>query len=691
METAPPGADYGNYLTQVDILQGNDLRGLGLRHQPVFFVFLDLLTMVFDEFTALKVAAATVFSIIIFPFFMLTKKLSGSYLAAEISTAIFAFFISYTEMISWGGNPNFLAFSFLLTALFFIFEAMGKESAKNLMISGFFLSLVVGTHMLVAIFAFGSLTFFVILYAAFIKLDKKVIKRKIKSVFYLPLSVVVFSLPYVPFYITFFRNSSKEIVTFRLLELQFGDAQIAESLLTFAKFFVIIAATIAGVFALAECLKVNKSKGLLISSLFLAPLTLFLITVQPLRWLYFLPIPILLCFSISLGNVISDIRQVKKTAIVVFAALFTITLAVQSVAVAGERFGDATNFYQFIKDDEIQALNWIKTQTPPNSVFATSGFSEDVGGGGNSYAWWVEGYANRICMFTGDLEFYSFQFERDQVRTTNNIFAGTYVVDNGKVKVTESYPAGLNNPQIWGYSKDRYEKLLTLSDFKNQLFLESTDAPGTITIAPFYSQNNTSTVQHHDSGANITVTYENSQFSVTRSVTLDKSESAVHLVYRVVSKNSTINQLKINLWSLFKTSPQNCEVNSEGGVSLLGKTEAGDVKVVSQIQQTDGKLEGVKVFFDEPGICEPVANYIFRPIKEEFYVHFKIEVNTPNTGEDGQIVEFYDAYVLLRELKIDYLLVNRNRDGELQRFLSDSEHFTAEFQNKNVIIFKVSK
>ena len=73
---APPGADYGNYLTQVHILNGTDLRGWGLRHQPLFFYFLGGVMNVFDAFTALKVASAFVFAIAAVPFFLVARKLS---------------------------------------------------------------------------------------------------------------------------------------------------------------------------------------------------------------------------------------------------------------------------------------------------------------------------------------------------------------------------------------------------------------------------------------------------------------------------------------------------------------------------------------------------------------------------------------------------------------------------------------
>jgi hypothetical protein len=33
----PPSPDYGNYLTQVGILNGHDVTGMGLRYNPIFF------------------------------------------------------------------------------------------------------------------------------------------------------------------------------------------------------------------------------------------------------------------------------------------------------------------------------------------------------------------------------------------------------------------------------------------------------------------------------------------------------------------------------------------------------------------------------------------------------------------------------------------------------------------------------
>ncbi|MGF3523254.1 MAG: hypothetical protein ACQXXJ_09225, partial [Candidatus Bathyarchaeia archaeon] len=295
-------------------------------------------------------------------------------------------------------------------------------------------------------------------------------------------------------------------------------------------------------------------------------------------------------------------------------------------------------------------------------------------------------------MFTGDLEFYSFQFERDQIRAVNNIFAGTYVIDNGKVKVAESCPSGINNPEIWGYIKGKYEKLLSFSDYQHQLFFRLADSAENITIAPFSSQNSTATIQQSDSGVEIKVTYENPQFTVTRNVIVRENEATVDVTYQITPKNSTIiQQLKFNLWGLFKTSPENCKASNNGDVALSTEgSTAESAAVVIKVQQTNGKLERAIVFFEDPPVCEPTASYMFESVQDEFYVQFKIVINESSSSSGSQPVNVYESYDLLKELNINYIMVNRNRFDEVQRFLSDKEHFAVEFQNEEVLIFKVS-
>ncbi len=690
--TAPPGADYGNYLTQVNILNGNDLRGWGLRHQPLYFVLLDGLTGVFDAFTALKVGAALVFSIIVFPFFFLAKKLAGdNNITAAIATGLFAFFISNSEMITWGGNPNFLAFSFLLLALFFIVDLADKPSKKSIICAGFFLSLVIGTHILVAIFTFGVLSLFALLRFIFIEKRKDQIKSNIKIIIYLLLTVIIFSLPYVSFYLTFLKNSAGEMAGFRLIEIQFGAISFTDTWILISKFITVLAIGLTGTYWLIfKYLKENKPNALLLLSVFITPLTLFLITSQPLRWLYFLPIPFLLCFSIYLKKLSTDVKQVKKITISLFTVLFTIAIVMQGLTLAGEHLSEAAEFYQFAGENEIKALNWIKVNTAPDAVFATSGHSNNVGGGGNSYAWWVEGYANRICMFTGDLEFYSFQFERNEVKTTNRIFAGTYVIDNGKIEIADSFPTGVDNPQILALIEGEYEKMFTINDAQNQVYYSPTDDEQNMTIAWGYAENGISSVNYDNSTATITITYEQNGFDLTRSLILHKGESYVDVVYQITPKNTTLKEFRINVWSSFETSLQDCNINKDS-VATITQGPSGVADSQIQVVETSGKLVGASVIFQGPiENSRPVVNYVLEPEQNDLYAHLRVTINTPVSETDNnREINFYDAYTQLKDLDVDYILLNKYRTEEYQRFLADSSHFKVEYQNAVVIIFKV--
>ncbi|MCW4010188.1 MAG: 6-pyruvoyl-tetrahydropterin synthase-related protein [Candidatus Bathyarchaeota archaeon] len=691
--TAPPGADYGNYLTQVNILQGNDLRGWGLRHQPLFFYFLSGVMTFFDAFTALKVASAFVFAIIAVPFFLLARKLSGDNYAAVITTALFTFFISSSEMISWGGDPNFLGFSFMLLALCFIVDVVNKPSKISIVLSGLFLSLVIGTHILVAVFTFGSLFLFAVLRIVFVGKRKETIKGNFAKVFSLGLAAAVFSLPYVSFYLTFFRNSSSEMVGFRLFDIQMGTFSLV-GLWDMILFFVIAVVGALGLFAMVKYFKENKNSNLILLSILLAPFILVLTTAQPIRWLYFLPIPFLLGFTLFLKHLHFDVRQVKRITIILFTSLFMITILLQSSYLTGRHFSAATEFYQFIGNEEVKALNWIKdvNNIPADAVLATSGTNLDIGGGGNSYAWWIEGYSNRTCMFTGDLEYYSFQFERDNVRTTNRIFSGTSVFECGNLSVTDSYPANIKNPQISLISGNKNVGLLTVNDGQNQLFYSPTENPQAMSIAPFYSdESKTVNIQNSSSHANLLVTYETSQFELSRSVILGEENTSVDILYQIHPINVTLHAFKINLWSLFPTSLQNCSIQNDSLVMLSGQSSETDLNATIRLVETNGELMTARVLFENPKSSTPIVNYVFEPTNNDLLVHLRVTINSLDPATEDQTVQRYDSYDLLNELNVSYIVLNKYRDTELQRFSADTSHFTPVYQNDRIVIFNVVK
>jgi hypothetical protein len=688
---APPGCDYGNYLTQVEILRGNDLRGWGLRHNPVFFVLLDVFLAFFEEFTALKVVASLVFAVVAVPFFLLARKLSDSNLVAVICTWLFAFFISNSEMISWGGNPNMLGFFFMLFTLLFFVDLMKEPSKKSLLLSGFFLSLVVGTHILVAIYLVFSFLIFLI---ATTWANKGISKVRIKSLFLMILIAVVFSLPYVSFYLSFFSNSSKGMVELTLLSMQMPQLSF-DSILAIGEywpFFIVAIVFVLGLFALSNYIKAeHRNNGLLLCSLFLSPLVLALITDQPIRWVYFVPIPLTLCFGIYLRDLFFDIKH-SKTTVRLLAICFIAIIGFQTTVMMVVHLRSATQVYQFIENDEIQMLNWIKENTAPTAILATSGHPKgDIGGGGNSYSWWIEGYCNRVCICSGDLKYYSYQSERDQVRIANRIFAGTYFAEYDNIRVTEAYPSCSINPEISAFLDKDYQEMFALNDGQHELFFSPNENEQELSTAGFYSENRTSSIKYGDTWANITVTYELPNFELTRSIIMGEEKSSVDVIFQILPKDSTLRLFKVNLWTLFETTLEDCKISNDYMVSLSRTVANEDAQAQIMVLETNGKVGGGRVLFSDPEGSLPVISYLFEPLQESLYVHLRISIETPTVDSDNtQGLHFYNSYDLLKELQIDYIVLNKNRINEFQMFLYDKQHFTEVFQHGNISIFKVS-
>jgi len=714
---APPGSDYGNYLTQVEILRGNDLRGWGLRHNPFFFIILDIFLRIFEEFDALKIVASLVFSLLAIPFFLFAKKLSGSRLAAVICTWLFVYFISNSEMISWGGTPNFLGFSFMLLTLFFFTDLIDEPSKKNLLLSGLFLSLVIGTHILVAIYLLFSLLIFFI---ATTLANRGINKIRVKNIFLMTLVTVVFCIPYFSFYINFLRNSSNEMAQNTLFQIQIPQISFGTiwGLVEYWEFFVVAIVFVLGIFALSKYVKEeNKNNGLLLCSLSLSPLLLALVTEHLFRWLYFLPIPLILCFGIYLRDLFFDVvwlfdnikeniiihayksvKNSRKTIYLLIICFISIIGFYSTVMTFRYYYPNnrsviaAPLSYQFIENDEILAFKWIKENTAPNATIATSGHPNgNIGGGGNSYGWWIEGYCKRLCVFSGDLDYFSYKLEREEIRIANHIFTGTYSTEYENLRVTESYPSSTTNPKIAAFIDNDYQDILTLNDAQHQLIFSPNEKPSENRIAPFYSENRTSSIEYGDTWANFTLTYEQPYFELTRNVIIGEDKSSVDVIFQILPKNSTLWLFTVNLYALFDTTMEDCEPIEDYGFSLSQAPPNEDAQTQITLLKTDGKLWRSTVWLENPRGSMPITSYSFKPLQDSLYVRIRIVIESPSEETDvTQKLNFYNSYDLIQDLNIDYILINRYQTNEFQRFLYDSEHFTEEFQNESIVIFKVN-
>jgi hypothetical protein len=681
----PPSPDYGNYLTQVGILNGHDVTGMGLRYNPIFFIFLNGIIQLTDTFTALKICAAFVFSIAAIPFFMLAKKFSSSNFTALICTCFFIFFEGYSEMISWGGNPNFLAFSFMLFSLYFLLISFEMPSKKNLFLTGLFFSLVIGTHFLVATFTFLWFSIFL----GLIVISKKNVIGSSKVLLVAILLAVALSFPYVNVYLSFFSESSKTLVTTNLV-------QIAEITSTFQWLFrasalMMLVFTILGIIGLSFYIRKNIIRGLTLVSLFLTPLVFIMLTEQPGRWFYFLPIPIVLSFSIFLGSLFAQKNKAWKKARF-FLVPFIIIIMISSTVLSIERQENASAYYQSIGKSELQALNWLRENTSSNSMVATSGPNKIIGGDimpGSSYSWWVEGYSQRKCISTGFTKWFTFSDEQSDVTTANRIFAGSNTFEAGNIGVSENFPNSDVNPAIGTIINGEYQNLVSFNDAEQELvFSPKNNQSLTLTDSLFHASDKTSSIQSTYSKVNATYQYSFNQLKIIRSTVIQKDSNAVDIYYTIPSSDFIIRQFNIKIWSSNFTTLQNYHT-SNSSVTLYQKTAMNDAQTNISVLQTNSNLN-ISVTNKDSKYFLPVVTLTLSPTQDNLNVHIRIKPNS-NTQPQTKSVQSYNSNNLIKESGVQYIFINKIGNEEYRRFLDDSKNFVICFENSEVAIFKVKQ
>ncbi|MEM2424553.1 MAG: hypothetical protein QXM00_08770 [Candidatus Bathyarchaeia archaeon] len=687
----PPSPDYGNYLVQVDVLRGYDIRGFGLQYPPVYFILLDLILRLFDEFTALKLMASIVFSIAAIPFFLLVKVLTTSSLSALISTWFFIFFEGYSEMIAWGGNPNFLGFSFILLTLLFLERSLKNPVKKNILLTGFFLSLSVGTHLLVTAFMLTLIPIFILLNIAF-NMEKG--RNTIKILFYSSSLGVIFSLPYSTTYFNCLKHFSADLIRLNFIR-QLSEFQSSFTWMFRETYVIDVIIAILDIFALAKYMRENKTSGLLLCSLFLAPILLALSTAHPSRWLYFLPIPLFACFGIylkkSLANNRGSITGKRCFPPIVYLVILLALGAGATTFLSVNRLNVAIDYYQTIGDKELEALKWIRENTLPNSLFITSGPTR-IERGGNSYSWWVEGYSKRKCIPAADPEFFSYLYERIEVDFANHIFAGRYAFDCGPIQVSENFPSGGGNPMLAALINSQYQKILFLNDAEMEITLSPKENKNvTLREVPFHAEKKIEEIRFNETWLNATFIYTWQHLIMYRSIMAGSGQSYLNVIFRISPVNASIKLFNINFRSPPYMQLEEYRID-ESAVYIRQRTPLNRIiKLEIAVQQSNAEINYIKLNPKDSNYSMPLISFSLKPRQKDLYLALRVSIDASGSPDSAnQKLKLYDSHELIRNLKVKYVLIDKNRADEYYRFLLDPENFTPVFQNERITIFRVN-
>ena len=651
--TAPSSHDYGYQLSMVHALHGKDVTGFGLRVPPLYFYFLDLLLAFLPVFVALKASASFASTIIAIPFFFIVRTLTKRDDVALLLTLLFTIAEGYSEMIAWGGIPNLFGIFFMLWSIYFTIVAMEKDSKKFAAFAGISLSLVVGTHHLTSFYYLIVIGLFTALLLA---LRRRKAFHTLKLLFLVFFIGALFSLPYLPIYTSVYMSRAQTVLGFNLyqcLRVLFAEGLGAIGFMFKGALVVWAIVAVLGFLELSS----RKPRSVEFSPIYVSSFAIvcfvlmFLISEHPTRPLYFLYIPILLAFSMFLSNQLGQIGKRPSRVRLLFLA-FLVLISSFLVLSSYWRLTSAIDYYHELHDEAIRALDWVRTNTTPDAVFAVY---DSPMRPSSRWSWWIEGYAERKAFMVGDLKFFIYESERQQVDVANKIFSGHHVVDNGYIRVCDAFPVVTINPEI----------LVNLgTKFQNVLFF--TDSNITSANVPRYIENGTIHRDVTNQKATITYSYMKNLTKLHRTVELNAGKPYLDVIYNVTLADSTLDKFRVWVWKSFTVLAVDAP--------YLEYTEEATT-VVWTLKDNYGELISVTVtLFETNGNMNislaspwrnltatrsaPAAIFTFNASKKNLYIKMRVTVEpkiTPITTD----VRYFNAYELMEYYGIDYILLDK--------------------------------
>jgi hypothetical protein len=669
------GADYGEYLKWADILRGLDVVGKGLRYPPLYPILLNVFLWFLNEITALRVCAAFVYSIIVIPYFLLAKKIFGSSIFPIMASFLIAFNMFYSEMIAWGGNANILASTFLAAFLIFWFNSlMDTKSKKDMLLAAFFASLAVGSHYLLAAYLF--MFFLIFLFSILLLWCKnrrnQSFKNLAKTILVIGLTGSILSVPYI-FSYTYLLNAYGYLLSpavFHETSSLLGQFSLGLSVYFLLNIILLVFGIVGVLLSIKDK---DKLLGLTLFALFISACLPIFFTLHPDRWINFWPMPVFLGLPVFIRKLSLKLERLRRP--VRLASLVGVAILISAYICASAFYlYNRVNYYNVLSPQVLEALKYIKLETEPNSVIATSGpYKEGFLGGGHNYGWWIEGFADRKCVATSYLRFLMYPDEREIAEDANILFSGTDVLLNDFVMVAETFRAGLGNPEIGISLGDSYDKLLFFADNETVITCGS-NANKTLSSIK-------SGVTHDGNGNRgyVNVTYMDGSAFINKHMRI-MDGSTVEVSFE------SVNVTKISI-PLFKAD----------FVELNSYHKWDDKNIELKMTTSMGTNVQLSITVNYSG----VFTADFRPLENEQKFAMFVSDNSPEgaaikfrfvlpklVSSSSNQVKYFDAYNLINQLGINYIMINVNRRREFEWFTHDG-HFREVFRNEEIAIFKV--
>ncbi len=680
---APPSGDYGIYLADARALIGQDVTGFGSAYPPVFLLPLDALLLFVDPITAVRFYAPVAILFLPFPFYRIASRYSAKPWAF-LATLLFVTNEGYSEMTGWGGGPDLMSTAFLLASLAFFLSYLDSRRRRDVIVAGVFAGLVVGTHHLTALVYVFALLGWLLLECVRARSAEAA-----RPFLQLAGWSALFSLPFAPYYLGFGGALAPQVTPI----WPGGLANLPNSLQFLFRespllWVVVAALALVGGYQVLRA----RGEGFAFLSLVLVSVLLGVLLLQdnPTRPLYYLYIPILLAFPAFFTWVARATREAlpdrsRRTVWILLVAFAVVSAGVMAAQSTG-RMSTAVDWYHAVNPSELDAMNWIRANTPANATVATAGVPFLRNPEGTRIAWWLEGYAQRRSFYGGSPIYAALEPERTMVEAANEYFAGDFGEQHPGLRMVENAPASLANPAIAFNTPRGYVTGFFLNDAVTLVGFENASNPGLHqTWSPYFWVPTVTPTWTGGTSGSLRVERQNSHVTFVRgeallgdSVVIDVSAAAI---------NGTVDTLDLPVWVGWETRLSGTVVQGDRVSGQLVDSWGSEVPFNLTFSAPTSTTVFINATNADPTFGQPAILVRFITGSPSSSLSVRLVVSFP--GVPTGPVQAWSARSIGAAYGVDYILQFRSLAEMFYRFDTDHQHFRAVYQNSDVVVYEV--
>jgi len=574
----PPSSDIGFHGSIINLILDRGelpswnpyhMGGEQLATPPGFHFFVSTLILLtgMPLLLAQLVTAAFFSAFIVFPAYLISRRVWGNSNAGLIAAFFAAISALSTEMIGWGGYTNIVSLALIAVIFYLFLRELDQPSRVHLLMGTLLFGILIITHTftLFIFFPIIALYFVLLLLGKLRRLDKMEILSSLRFFAVSVAAGILAVLPWILRVADFYLGVSAEGALTGGLDnrnLMLANRSVEPIILTL--FIALIPAVLM--------FKTSRKRwfdsgSLLLVAWFIVPIVLtqayiFGIFTDYSRFMYFIDLPGIIIISGGLFylfyytsvaiNRFIDIKwsRIKKMLPTIVCTVFLFCFIICSLwSIFPTEGMKRANFYTTIQRPEATALDWIRNSTPEDSVFVAD----------HLYGWWLSGIGERTTLSAASIEFLIYSHEVEVAESAQLLLDTDYYIDNGLIQVREDGPyLSRHNPEfsIETWSGEPY----TLFQFQSSETTLEYNQENT-TLADMKTAEAPTLLKTEDMAV-LTITLEDDLFTVKKTLTVRQGVRFAELSYEIEAKDEQISDFDAK-FTLHTTADRNITIADE--------------------------------------------------------------------------------------------------------------------------------